>query len=243
LEYDYKPGPNTPFLRPANPHTTAFLALKETIELQMRTRVIRAWHYTRLTDAEVEMLRHDGVHLSTPETLRSRLKSLVMSGALTAPLADTLYAASPFHGDQYDARLNKFWMASHPVAVDDGGVTPLISRWGGEVASFWMKDQTTLTALADIGKSRVIEIAVPVTLTRQSYSAANAVVATFGRSLGCATGKHDFDLYVTAPLHSDAILAVHTDGDASFHGVGHSYPEGYVDVNIAYWSELTGENG
>ncbi len=243
LEYDYKPGPNRPFLRPDNPHTAAFAAFREMIELLMRTRVIRAWHYTRLTNSEVDRLRHEGVHLSTPETLRSRLDSLVLSGALAAHLADTLYAASPFHGDQHDARLNKFWMASHPVAVDDGGVRPLISRWGGEVASFWMGDETKLAALAGIGKSRVIELAVPLELTRQSYWAAAAVLATFGRSLGCATNKHDFDLYVTAPLRSDAILAVHTEGDASFHGIGQSYPEGYVDVHIGYWKELTGEDG
>jgi len=122
------------------------------------------------------------------------------------------------------------------------GVAPLISRWGGEVASFWMKDQSILAVLADIGKSRVIEIVVPVMHTNQSYWAAEAVVATFGRSLGCATSKHDFDLYVTAPLRSGAILAVHTEGDASFRRLGRSCPEGYVDVNIGYWKELTGED-
>lgn len=242
LEYDHHPERDRPFTRPNNPHAAAFLALKETLERDMRDRVIRAWHYTRLTDAEVETLRLEGVHLSTPETLRARLNSLVASGALTTHLADMLYAASPFHGDQRDARLNKFWMASHPVAVDDGGVVPLMSRWGGEVASFWMKDPASLAVLTNIGKPRVIELAVPVALTCQGYWAAASILATFGRSLGCTPGKHDFDLYVKSPLRPDAILAIHSEGDASFHGLGHSHPENYVDVDIGYWKELTGED-
>jgi hypothetical protein len=72
--------------------------------------------------------------------------------------------------------------------------------------------------------------------------AGQAVIATFGRTLGCVPSKHAFDLYVTAPLHSDAVLGVHSEGDASFDAVGRSYPEGYVDVDIGHWKELTGDD-
>lgn len=79
-------------------------------------------------------------------------------------------------------------------------------------------------------------------ITRHSHSAARAVVAAYGRALGCIPSAHRFDLFVTAPLGSDAIIAVHTEGDASFHAMGRSYPEGFVNVDVGHWKELTGED-
>jgi hypothetical protein len=186
-------------------------------------------------------LRDEGIHLSTPATLRARLDSQVASGALGAELADALYAQSPFHSDQLEARSGKFWLVSHPGAIDDGGVEPLMAHWGGEVASFWTKDPTLLAPLAAIGKARVIELAVPLALTQYSYSAGQAAVATFGRALGCIPGKHSFDLCVTTALPPDSILTVHTEGSFSFNAIGISYPPGYVNVDIGHWKELTGE--
>ena len=41
----------------------------------METRTIRAWHYTRLTDAEVEQLRTIGIALSSLDASRRRLEA------------------------------------------------------------------------------------------------------------------------------------------------------------------------
>ena len=243
LVHDLGRSPERPMLRPENPYTSAFGALKEAISELMQSRTIRAWHYTRLTAAEVEKLRDEGIHLSTPATLRARLDCLVASAALSPQLADALYVESLFHSDQLEARSGKFWMTSHPVAIDDSGVRPLMAHWGGEVASFWTKDPALLAPLATTGIPRVIEVAVPLAVTSKSYSAAGAVIATFGRTLGCIPGSHSFDIYLTTPLPPDSVLLVHSEGDSSFHTIGLSYPERYVDVDKAHWKELTGEDG
>jgi hypothetical protein len=232
VSHDLGLGPEKSMIRPQNPFSSAFLALNETIGERLGSRTIRAWHYTRLTAAEVGILQTKGVHLSTPTTLRTRLDLQVASGALSAEIADALYAASPFHSDQLKARSGKFWMVSHPVASDDFGVEPLMAHWGGEVGSMWTKDPSLLAPLSAIGRPRVIELAVPLALTRHSYSAAQAVVATFGRTLGCIPGKHAFDLYVMTPLPPESVLKVHNDEDSSFLAVGVKYPEGYVDVDL-----------
>jgi hypothetical protein len=39
----------------------------------METRTIRAWHYTRLTDAEVVAMRMTGISLSSLDAIRQRL--------------------------------------------------------------------------------------------------------------------------------------------------------------------------
>jgi hypothetical protein len=121
--------------------------------------IIRAWHYTRLTDAEVEILQRQGVHLSTLETLQRRLA--VAAGALSSEAANQLYAQSPFHCQQNATRVNRFWMTSHPIVIDDSSVEPLMKHWGGEVASMWVREESLLTPLAALGRPRIIELAAP----------------------------------------------------------------------------------
>jgi hypothetical protein len=117
-----------------------------------------------------------------------------------------------------------------------------MAHWGGEVAWKRVKDPALLAPLATTGRPCVLELAVPLALTRDSSWAGRAVIATFGRSLGCIPEKHAFDLCVIAPLHPDAVLGVHSEGDAVFDTVGQGYPEGFVDVDSGRWKELTGED-
>ena len=241
LDYDLGRNPSSLLMRPQNPYSAAFIALKERLSGTMQSRTIRAWHYSRLTDHEIVKLRNEGVHLSTPTALRARLDALVATGELTGHVADALYSMSPFHSEQLDARAGKFWMSSHPVRINDSGVVPLMAHWGGEVASMFVKDPLLLEPLAAIGKPRIVELAVPLSLTPHSYSAAIAILASFGRSLKCVSEKKAFDLYVALPLKSEAILRVHSQGEPEFNGVGFIYPKGYIDVDIGYWEELTGE--
>lgn len=243
LEYDLGRGPSRPPLRPDNRFAFAFIALQEAMMQLMERRTIRAFHYTRMMEHEVARLRRDGIHLSTPETLRQRLEVLISTRTLSRAIADKLYAQSPFHSDQLESRSDKFWMTSHPIEVHDSGVTPLMAHWGGEVASMWTRDQSLLTPLGAIGKPRIIEIAVPMLATRHSFSAGKAVLATFARSRGCISEKQAFDLYAKEQLSPSSILAVHTEGDQAFVDMGRSYPPGYVNVSIGYWKELTGEDG
>lgn len=242
LSHDIGRGPGRSPIRPENPHAGAYHSLLDEVNELMRVRTIRAYHYTRLTDQEVEDLHRSGIHLSTPETLQHRLDALVASGQLLAADAEVLFTKSPFHSEQRQGRTGKFWMTSHPVGVEDSGVVPLMERWGGEVASFWLRDPQLSSSLAEIGTARVIEIAAPLEKTSRSHSAATAAVATFGRTAGAIPEKSDFDLYVNAPLEPGSVLAVHTEGDATFAAIGKSYPPGYIDVDNGRWKELTGED-
>lgn len=159
LSHDLYRGPVRSILRPKNPYVFGFYDLLETIGREMQQRTMRAFHYTRLTDGEVTMLKRDGIHLSTPATLQRRLDDVVAACGLTRDVANQLYAKSPFQNDQQlEARSRKFWMTSHPTAVDDGGVKPLMKHWGGEVASMWIRNEALSTPLASLGKPRIIEL-------------------------------------------------------------------------------------
>jgi hypothetical protein len=240
LSHDLGHSPEPSILRPTNPHASDFYELLDVIGLQMGKRTIRAFHYTHLIEDEVARLLRSGIHVSTPETLRQRLEAAVVSGRLARDVADRLYAKSPFHGDQLHARSGKFWLTSHPVAVDDGGVVPLMERWGGEVASMWVRDLALSTPLLKLGQPRIIEVAVPLSVTKHSYDAAKAVVATFARSCGAIPSKFAFDLYVETALPATAVIAVHTKGDSAYKLMGRDYPAGFIDVDVGRWNELTG---
>lgn len=242
LEYDRVRGGHELVMRPNNPYAGGFLSLREELGDWMRRRVIRAWHYTRLTGDEVEYMLQQGLHVSTPATLKSRLHSLVPADLLPSELAETLYARSPFHGSQLAGRSGKFCVVSHPIPVNDSGVKRLLTYWGGEAASFWMQDPEVLAVLAGTGKARVLELAVPLALTNDAYSAAQAIVATFAQNLGCVMKQHAFDAFLTSALPPDSILQVHSEGDPSFDALGSGYPAEYVDTDEDYWHRLTGED-
>lgn len=242
LSHDLGRGPGRALIRPDNRHAAAFQALREGLIPVLSDRTIRAWHYTRLTDAEVERLRHEGAHPSTPATLAERLAALVGAGALDGDQAAAIIAASPFQTDQLKSRRDRFWMTSHPIAIDDSGVEPLMAHWGGEVANMFLRDEALLGVLAAIGRPRIVELAVPLRYTRHAYSAAEAVVATFARACGAIPAKQAFDLNVDTPLPASAVLAVHTEGEPVFDAVGRTQPAGFVDVDIGRWKELTGED-
>ena len=203
----------------------------------MEARTIRAWHYTRLTDTEVDALRQTGIYPSSLDTIRSRFAAQVVAGGFAQEVADRLFADSPYQSDQLDARSGKFWMTSHPVNIDDGGVELLLESWGGEAAYFWQQDPTLQEMLKNIGRPRVLEIAMPLLHSRHTYSAAEAVVATYGRIVGCQPEKHAFDLYSHQPLGPAHILAVHSEGEPDFGAIARGYPVGFVDVNLGRWGE------
>lgn len=224
-----------------NPFAEDYGRFVEAIGREMEVRSIRAWHYCRMTDNEVAALRRDGIHLSTPDTLRSRLASLVSEGLLSPIEAEGLFTASPFHSSHLESRSNKYWMVSNPVPPDDSGVELLLGHWGGEVAYFWLRDQDLIDRVAAVGRARVVELAVPMAATRHSYSAGAAVAATFARTMGCKPDLKNFDLYTKQPLGPDAVRAVYSEGDERFTALGLSFPPGSADPTVGDYDELVAE--
>ena len=211
-----------------NPYADDFMSLVEQ-ELQpaMQSRALRAWHYTRLNDAEVENFRVQGIYLSTLETLRRRLDDQVAAGSFTAEIANALFAASPFH-EQNDSRSNQFWMVSEPVPIDDGGVSLLLGKWGGEATYFWLQDPGLEKLVASLGIPRVIEIAVPPNVTKVAYPAARAVVNAFARKRGLKCEDWAaFEFYSMQPLGPHSVIAVHSGGEPDFEALARGYPAAF----------------
>lgn len=218
---------------PENPYAGEYNWVNEHIMGLMEERTIRAWHYTRMTDGEVTTLRRDGIYISTLDSIHKRFAVQVNAGAFSQNVADRLFADSPFQRGQLDARSNKFWMVSHPVNTEDSSVKLLLESWGGESAYFWQRDPDLQAILMRIGRSRILEIAVPLAYSRHSYSAAEAVVATYARTLGCCPDKGAFDLYTHQPLRAEHIQSIHSQGDLAYTNIARGYPAEYIDLGLA----------
>jgi hypothetical protein len=211
-------------LYPDNPYAALFYMFAEEISRWMNSRCIRAWHYTRLTDSEVEIVRREGVHLSSINALKSRLDSLVFQGELRRKDAQLILASSPLRSDKFDSRSGMFWMTSHPLNVEYTGVKRFLAHWGGESAHFCHEEGLVLDLLSKIGKPRVIEMSVPLSSTRHAYRAAEAIIANFARSVGCHAERSSFDLSAHAPLGPETLIRVHTLGEAEFSKIARGYP-------------------
>jgi len=79
---------------------------------------IRAWHYTRLTDDEVDAMKRCLV-VSSLDYLRHRLSTLVENDLLGRDDADTVFTQSPF---QEQLRTGRLWTTVIPLPHNDSGV-------------------------------------------------------------------------------------------------------------------------
>lgn len=208
-----------------NPHGHIYnVFVDKVLASLMAARTVRGWHYTRMTDAEVELLRRGGVYPSSLETIRRRLDSLAAAGEITSETADVLFAESPFHSDEMGGRGDKFWTTSQPAPVTRSDVTSLLGSWGGESIYWRIQDPELVASIGRIGRPRVLEIALPLNAGPDARAAARAVTRTFAAGLGCRVTRERLDLHVVRPLGPEAVVAVHTEGDEIYERIGRDYP-------------------
>ena len=70
----------------AKAHDEAWRGLRRALQPYQ----ILGWHYTRLTDAEVEVIRRKGMQLPDAEMLASRIDALVKTSLITPDIARRL---------------------------------------------------------------------------------------------------------------------------------------------------------
>ena len=212
----------------ANPYGASYYAFCEELGRVMETRTIRAWHFTRLTDGEVAWLRESGLQPMNLELIGQRLDRLTAAGDVEAPFAAQLYAASPYHQDELGSRNGKIWLTTDPFPIDDSGVRELLSDWGGESLSFTHREGAVKDRLQQIGRSRILEVALPLATTTRAYCVAGAVLEIYACALGCERNGGSCDLVAVEPLGPQSILAVHSQGDPQFEIMGRGYPPRFI---------------
>ncbi len=225
--------------RKPNPFADAYNRGIERLAELMESKTIRAFHYTRMVDFEVEDVLANGFYAPTTENsfllLSERVGRLVKEGLLTIHEGDRIYASSPLNDPGQLKARQGFWMTSRAFQPDDPSVNLLLNHWGGEVGYFWIdesQDHDLLNRVQSIGRGRIFEIAVPLVEKEGQpifgcYSAAKDIINGFAQKQGFQTDRLGFDLSIKTALPASAILAVHTEGDESYvtFGVNDPAPE------------------
>lgn len=210
-------------LKPNRLHN-AYAKLKEEIltPILSNTRT-RVWHYTRLTDYEVDSMRQQPV-LSSLNHLKDRLEKLVANELLTLEESEMVYSESPFHL-QHEIRANRLWTTNIPLAPSDSGVMPLLESWGGESAYFWLKNESISTKLKSIGSARIVEMETSLSDNLNGYSVSDTVLKAWARNLGVPLQVSGCDLPITNCIDTMKVVRVHTKGESSFEAIATSYPQ------------------
>lgn len=209
-----------------NIHGPPYVRLKERMTALIERRTIRAWHFTRLTEQEVQAIRLGGMQLMSLELIARRLDAAVIEGVVARDTADALYAASPYHGQIADSRSARVWLTATPYPIEDSGVEELLAAWGGESISFNHHDGRLHELLRTIGRPRILEIALPLAATTRAACAAENVLDHYSFRLGCTGGwGGGADIVAVEPIRPEWILKVHSAGDPSFEAMACGYPE------------------
>lgn len=202
----------------------------------MSTKTVRAFHYTRMTDDEVDRLRTRGVTLTSVDFLRERIDRRVEAGDLSRRLGDQIVSRTALDNPEFGTR-DGFWLSALPIPIDDGSVNLLLQHWGGESA-YWTfqtgTEDSVLDALRRIGRARIIELQVPIASVLfgdTGGGTASNILDVYAKLLGIQRYPYGRDLNVIAPLPSSSILRVHNEGETDFHCMGTRYPATFVPLS------------
>lgn len=219
-------------IRP-NPFTGDYMSAVESLGPIMAAKTVRAFHYSRMTDDEVEALRAEGIVPTAVSSLEQRVNRQVISGTLTREQGDLIIERGSLQAAAFGIRKG-FWSSSSPIHPDDAAVNLLVDHWGGESAR-WLftgtEDEQMIEVLKGIGRGRVIEVAISLKDANgglAGFSAARTSVREYARSLGHQVYPEALDLAIEHPLPASRILKVHTEGEDGYQTMGIGYPSTFI---------------
>lgn len=212
-----------------NPHGPAWCAMRDAVTTLMADRVIRTWHFTRITDREIAAIARDGLQPMTIDLIERRLDALVQDGVIDSAGAAMLFAASPYHRQHDGNREGRIWLTAQPIPIDDDAVIDLLGKWGGESISFTHRSGAVSDRLAAIGKPAIIEVALPLRITTRVGEAAGCVIDSYSAMLGFDDiWPSAADIVAVEDVRPEWIRAIHREGEPAFWRMGRGYPESFT---------------
>jgi len=165
VTHDLISGRDKPILRPENRWWHAFEEARRSVSHVLRSKTMRGYHYTRMTDREVRDIESAGIVISTEDFMLHRLSNAVTDGHLTDSEMAEIIENSPLQYPEGASRSGKFYLTGAPQPIDDLGVKYLLNVWGGEVVNMYLEKHDELwQKLQQIGRPRIIEVAAPLAL-------------------------------------------------------------------------------
>ncbi len=178
---------------------------------------IRGWHCTRLTDAEVDQVLRDGMHLPNSETLTRRIEALSETSLIEPEIALRLKSENRAAEEN---RVGKVWFCFYPPGkAGEYGIGPFFRHWGGEALYQCHKgNPVTSSILRRIGTPRLIEADVPIGSLGKCPDC--AIYRRYLVSCGYRSSEPtDFESYSEHPLPAENVRRVISYPERDFHSL------------------------
>ena len=180
---------------------------------------ILGWHCTRLTDAEAEVIRRNGMQLPDAEMLASRIDSLVKTGLTTPDIARRLKSENQA-SEKYRARTICFCFFPPRNAGEDG-VGRFFRHWGGEALYVCHEnDPITSPAISCVGTPCIVEADVPIPLLRMYGNLEASIYRRYLASRSAPiTWQSDYEDRIEHPLPAKSVRRVIAFPDPDFYSL------------------------
>lgn len=139
---------------------------------------LRAYHCTRLTEAEIADVKKNGVVPLSPEFLERRIRQLGLREDVTELLLKENRVDEKF-------RQNMIWFCLFPPEWESHGVQRFFRSWGGEsLYADHERHPSTGPILRQIGIPCVVELLIPIRLMQHQFFAITMPKHYFGVEKG-----------------------------------------------------------
>lgn len=171
---------------------------------------LRMYHCTRLLECEVTSVRQLGLRALTPELVEHRISQALTVGALTTESAAELRRKNVFRTGDADGRQGQVCLIlSRCPLVEDAGVKPLLSSWGGEALS--MAATETRPLLESLGRPTVVVVDVDLRWVESCHAYPGVLKTFIATRLGL--GRRGASVHYMGSVPPEAVTAVWRPGD------------------------------
>jgi hypothetical protein len=172
-----------------------------------------AFHCTRLLDHELDAVRRQGLRPLTLELVVERIDAAHAHGHLSDRDRERLRQRNLFALNDARYREQQVCLVLGRSGLDDSGVVPLMSRWGGEAIS--MADPDSTEPAAFIGRPAVVVTAIDLSVSHTVSPTFPSLGKLFvGAGLG--TNGRYADVLLRAPVPAGDIVSIWQPGDAHY---------------------------
>ena len=177
---------------------------------------ILGWHCTRLTDAEEEVIRRNGMQLPEAEMLANRIDALVKTSLITPDIARRLKSENRA-SEQSRAIYFCFFP---PRNADEDGIGRFFRHWGGEALYVCHEnDPITSPAISCVGTPCIVEADVPIPLLRMNGNLRTSIYSRYLASRGAPINCDDYEDRIEHPLPAKSVRRVITFSDPDFYSL------------------------
>ena len=178
---------------------------------------ILGWHCTRLTDAEADEVRCNGMQLPNAEMLARRIEALVKDKLIAPDIAERLKSKN--QADK-NYRARKVWFCFFPPRnAGEHGIKRFFRHWGGEALYVCHEnDPLTSHAISCIGLPRIVEADVPISALRLHGNLEPSIYRRYLLSRGYQKAESivDYEDCIVHPIPAENVKRVISFPDPDF---------------------------